>query len=100
MTSRLNPITTPRFEVRAEKARRNKEAALAAFIGKKAEIDEMPGVIESAVIGCPHPDFGEAVVAVITPRGQPDPAALIAAMVELGTVPRRRPQHPPATPAG
>lgn len=27
-------------------------------------------------------------------------AALIAAMVELGTVHRRRPQHPPATPAG
>ena len=26
--------------------------------------------------------------------------ALIAAMVELGTVPRRRPQHPPAPPAG
>ena len=28
-------------------------------------IDELPGVIESAVIGVPHPDFGEAVVAVI-----------------------------------
>ena len=41
MTTRLNPITTPRFEARAEKARRNREAALNAFIGKKAEIDEM-----------------------------------------------------------
>jgi len=41
MTTRLNPITTPRFEPRAEKARRNREAALNAFIGKKAEIDEM-----------------------------------------------------------
>jgi hypothetical protein len=41
MTTRLNPITTPRHELRAEKARRNREAALAAFIGKKAEIDEM-----------------------------------------------------------
>ena len=41
MTTRLNPITTPRHELRAEKARRNKEAALDAFIGKKAEIDEM-----------------------------------------------------------
>lgn len=39
--TRLNPITTPRHELRAEKARRNKEAALNAFIGKKAEIDEM-----------------------------------------------------------
>ena len=25
----------------------------------------MPGVIESAVIGVPHPDFGEGVVAVV-----------------------------------
>jgi hypothetical protein len=41
MTSRLNPITTPRYELRAKKARRNKEAALNAFIGKKAEIDAM-----------------------------------------------------------
>ena len=39
--TRLNPITTPRHQLRAEKARRNREAALAAFIGKKAEIDEM-----------------------------------------------------------
>ncbi|HUF57469.1 MAG TPA: hypothetical protein VMM55_13005 [Thermohalobaculum sp.] len=40
-----NPITTPRHELRhdlrAEKARQNKEAALDAFIAKKAEIDEM-----------------------------------------------------------
>lgn len=28
-------------------------------------IDELPGVLESAVIGVPHPDFGEAVVAVV-----------------------------------
>jgi hypothetical protein len=41
MTTRLNPITAPRHELRAEKARRNREAALAAFIGKKGEIDEM-----------------------------------------------------------
>lgn len=37
----LDPITTPRHQLRAEKARRNKEAALAAFLGKKAEIDEI-----------------------------------------------------------
>lgn len=28
-------------------------------------IDELPGVVESAVIGVPHPDFGEAVVAIV-----------------------------------
>ncbi len=39
--TRLNPITTPRHQLRAEKARRNSEAALNAFIAKKAEIDTM-----------------------------------------------------------
>lgn len=38
---RLNPQTTPRHQLQAETARRNREAALAAFHGKKAEIDEM-----------------------------------------------------------
>jgi malonyl-CoA/methylmalonyl-CoA synthetase len=28
-------------------------------------IDALPGVVESAVIGIPHPDFGEAVTAVV-----------------------------------
>jgi malonyl-CoA/methylmalonyl-CoA synthetase len=40
-------------------------------------LDELPGVAESAVIGCPHPDFGEAVVAVIIGSG--DEAEMIAA---------------------
>lgn len=31
-------------------------------------IDDMAGVVESAVIGVPHPDFGEAVCAVIVPE--------------------------------
>jgi malonyl-CoA/methylmalonyl-CoA synthetase len=31
----------------------------------ETEIDGMPGVIESAVIGVPHPDFGEGVTAVV-----------------------------------
>jgi len=30
-------------------------------------IDEMPGVEESAVVGRPHPDFGEAVIAFVVP---------------------------------
>jgi malonyl-CoA/methylmalonyl-CoA synthetase len=28
-------------------------------------IDKLPGVAESAVVGIPHPDFGEAVVAIV-----------------------------------
>ena len=28
-------------------------------------LDAMPGVQESAVVGLPHPDFGEAVTAVV-----------------------------------
>jgi malonyl-CoA/methylmalonyl-CoA synthetase len=31
-------------------------------------IDDLPGVKESAVIGVPHADFGEAVVAVVVPE--------------------------------
>ncbi len=43
-------------------------------------LNDLPGVAESAVIVVPHPDFGEAVVAVIVARTgtAPDPAALIA----------------------
>lgn len=37
----------------------------------EAEIDEIPGVLESAVIGVPHKDFGEAVTAVVVPTGTP-----------------------------
>ena len=31
-------------------------------------LDEWPGVAESAVFGVPHPDFGEAVTAVVVAR--------------------------------
>jgi malonyl-CoA/methylmalonyl-CoA synthetase len=31
-------------------------------------LDELDGVVESAVIGVPHPDFGEAVTAVVVTR--------------------------------
>lgn len=38
----------------------------------EAVIDALPGVAESAVIGVPHPDLGEAVVAVVVPRSGAD----------------------------
>jgi len=42
-------------------------------------LDELPGIRESAVIGVPHPDFGEGVVAVVEALGPaPDEADLIA----------------------
>jgi len=68
--TRLNPQTTPRQELHAEKARRSEtgsatgsrnrsnEAALNAFIGKKAEIDEMLARLQSLSddhFNC-HPD--------------------------------------------
>ncbi|HKS57255.1 MAG TPA: malonyl-CoA synthase [Steroidobacteraceae bacterium] len=34
----------------------------------ETEIDALAGVAESAVIGVPHPDFGEGVTAVVVPR--------------------------------
>lgn len=34
----------------------------------ETELDALAGVVESAVIGVPHPDFGEGVTAVVVPR--------------------------------
>lgn len=34
----------------------------------EALLDDLPGVVESAVVGVPHPDFGEAVIAVVVPQ--------------------------------
>ncbi len=44
-------------------------------------LDDQPGVLESAVIGVPHPDFGETVVGVLVtePGAAPDPDAIMAA---------------------
>ncbi|WP_312223363.1 malonate--CoA ligase [Rhizobium rhizoryzae] len=41
-------------------------------------LDEQPGVLESAVVGVPHPDFGEAVLAFIVarPGKSPDTKAI------------------------
>ena len=45
----------------------------------EAELDALPGVLESAVIGLPHPDFGEAVFAVLVPQPgvELDPEAVL-----------------------
>ncbi len=45
-------------------------------------LDALPGVLESAVVGAPHPDFGEGVVAVVVPEpgAAPDDQAIRAAL--------------------
>jgi len=50
----------------------------------EAVIDEMDGVLESAVIGVPHADFGEAVVAVVVPEAGAEisAAGIIAGLKE------------------
>ena len=47
------------------------------------ELDTLPGVMESAVFGVPHADFGEAVMAVVVARSEgdaPDTTALLMAL--------------------
>jgi len=50
----------------------------------EAVLDAAPGVRESAVIGVPHPDLGEAVLAVIVPEpgNDPDPDAIGAGLAD------------------
>jgi malonyl-CoA/methylmalonyl-CoA synthetase len=58
----------------------------------EAAIDAVPGVVESAVIGLPHADFGEAVTAVVVP-GSPDlsePTILAALATRLAGFKRPR----------
>ncbi len=45
-------------------------------------INEMPGVAESAVVGLPHPDFGEGVIAVVVAKAGTmlDGDAIVAAL--------------------
>jgi malonyl-CoA/methylmalonyl-CoA synthetase len=45
-------------------------------------INELPGVAESALVGVPHPDFGEVGVALVIakPGAQPQPGAIVAAL--------------------
>lgn len=48
----------------------------------ETEIDSLPGVKESAVVGVPHPDFGEGVIAIVIPLpgAELDPNSIIDAL--------------------
>jgi malonyl-CoA/methylmalonyl-CoA synthetase len=57
-------------------------------------IDAIPGVVESAVIGVPHPDFGEAVMAVVVkqasaPLDEPAVIAHVRSQIANFKVPKR-----------
>src|SRR5690606_2457432 len=48
----------------------------------ETEIDSLPGVKESAVVGVPHLDFGEGVIAIVPPLpgAELDPNSIIDAL--------------------
>ncbi len=50
----------------------------------ETEIDAIDGVLESAVIGVPHPDFGEGVVAVVVrePGADLDESSIVGALTD------------------
>jgi len=53
-------------------------------------LDEMPGVAESAVIGLPHPDFGEGVAAIVIGEGaEADMIAAARAQLAAYKAPKR-----------
>jgi malonyl-CoA/methylmalonyl-CoA synthetase len=57
-------------------------------------LDDQPGVLESAVIGAPHPDFGESVVAVLVPEAGVDlNLAAIEAAMRNDLAGFKRPRH-------
>ena len=55
-------------------------------------IDDQDGVLESAVIGIPHPDFGETPLAIIVPESNTDPN--INKIKENFTIQVARYKHP------
>lgn len=57
-------------------------------------IDDMDGVLESAVIGVPHPDFGEAVTAIVVRKqgatlSEPDVVGALKSRIANFKVPKR-----------
>jgi malonyl-CoA/methylmalonyl-CoA synthetase len=51
----------------------------------EAALNDLPGVQESAVVGVPHPDFGEAVLALVVP----EPGACVEAEALINTLKRQ-----------
>ena len=57
-------------------------------------LDALPNVKESAVIGAPHPDFGESVIAVLVPEdGAKIDAAAIQEIARRDLAGFKRPRH-------
>lgn len=57
-------------------------------------IDDVPGVAESAVIGLPHADFGEAVTAIVVPeKGSGTDEATIIAAIAPGLARYKQPKR-------
>lgn len=56
-------------------------------------LDEQEGVLESAVIGVPHPDFGEAVVAVVVASSSAFDAATALTSIKGALARFKHPKH-------
>ncbi len=57
-------------------------------------LDDQPGVKESAVVGAPHPDFGESVIAVLVPEpGETLDLSAIEAAASEDLAGFKRPRH-------
>jgi malonyl-CoA/methylmalonyl-CoA synthetase len=56
-------------------------------------IDDIDGVLESAVIGVPHPDFGEGVVAVVVPSDKALTTEAVQAVTTEKLAKFKQPKH-------
>lgn len=56
-------------------------------------LDELPGIRESAVIGVPHPDFGEGVVAVVEAADPPPSEADLISRLRTQLAPYKTPKR-------
>ncbi|KIT17595.1 malonate--CoA ligase [Jannaschia aquimarina] len=55
-------------------------------------LDEQPGVLESAVVGVPHADFGETVLGLLVPEGDGPDLERIGAEIEKSLAGFKRPR--------